>query len=309
MTAAAPTDPARAVRGHMQSWDGAAWCLAALALSMDQRASDEQHEAAVQVLHAAGLPAVIDPGTWLPPSTTEGVGGQARAPLMQLAALVGDPRSGWAQQPKGALIAQGQASAQSAPLFAQLLLPHLDGLAERLARPGARMLDVGVGVAAQSIAFADVFAELTVVGIDVLPSALELAAASVAASAVADRVVLREQDFSTLTDDACYDLAFVPAPFLPAAALSGGLLNVVRALKPGGWLCLGHGKFGGTALEDALTRLKTCAFGGTALDDGGAHALCIGAGLVEVRTAPTPPGAPAITVGRRPATSRAATSP
>jgi len=222
---------------------------------------------------------------------------------------VSDPGGDWARQTDEALIAQGQASAQSARMFAQLLLPHLDGLAERFGQPGARMLDVGVGVAAQAIAFAGEFAELTVVGIDVLPRALELAAAGVAASNVADRVVLREQDVATLTDDASYDLAFVPAPFVPPTALSTGLPNVARALKPGGWLCLGHGKFSGNPLENALTQFKTTVYGGTTLDDESAHLLCTAAGLVEVRTAPTPPGAPAITVGRRPPTASLPATP
>lgn len=57
-------------------------------------------------------------------------------------------------------------------------------------------------VSAQAIAFAEVFGELTVVGIDVLPRALELAAGNIAASSVADRVVVREQDVATLTDHA-----------------------------------------------------------------------------------------------------------
>lgn len=295
------TDPAGPVRGLIQDWDSAAWCLAAVAIAMDPRASVEQRGASVQVLQAAGMP--TDPERWPPIGAATGIGAQARAPLMQIAALVGDPADRWAQHSDAALTAQGQASAQSAAMFGQLMLPHLDGLAERLDRPGARMLDVGVGVAAQATAFAEVFAQLTVIGIDVFPRALELAARTVAASAVADRVVLLQQDVATLTDDTCYDLAFIPAPFVPAAAMSTGLPNVARALKPGGWLCLGHGKFGGTPLQDALTQLKTSAYGGTALTNDSAQALCAAAGLVQVHTVPTPPGAPAITVGRRPPTA------
>jgi methylase of polypeptide subunit release factors len=111
-------------------------------------------------------------------------------------------------------------------------LPMLGGLAEALARPGARMLDVGTGVAAMAVAYAELFPELTVVGLDVLPRALALAAATVAASGVADRVVLREQDVTTL-------------------------------------------------------------------DDEQAQRLLCEAALQDVTTAPTPPGAPAITVGRK----------
>ncbi len=302
MTADPTTDSAHIARGLIQEWDSRAWCLAALALWMDPRTGADQRDAARQVLGAVGLSGITNSDAWMPRRDGAGLGGQARAPLMQIAALLSDPAGGWAQMPADALIAQGRASAQSAPMFSQLMLPQLDGLAARLSRPGARMLDVGVGVAAQAIAFAEVFPELTVVGIDVLPRVLELAAAGRAASAVADRVVLREQDVSTLTDDARYDLAFVPAPFLPTAAVSAGVPSVVRALKPGGWICIGHGRFHGSPLEDSLTRLKTSAYGGTVLDDDDddAQALCTGAGLVDVRTVPTPPGAPAVTVGRRP---------
>jgi hypothetical protein len=63
---------------------------------------------------------------------------------------------------------------------------------------------------------------------------------------------------------------------------------------------LGHGKFAGDPLDVAITRFKTLAYGGTALDDEEAGQLLRGAGLVDVRSIPTPPGAPAITVGRRP---------
>lgn len=62
---------------------------------------------------------------------------------------------------------------------------------------------------------------------------------------------------------------------------------------------LGHGKFHGDGLEDALTRLKTIVFGGTALDDVQAQRLLTDSGFVDVRTMQTPPGAPGITVARR----------
>jgi hypothetical protein len=70
---------------------------------------------------------------------------------------------------------------------------------------------------------------------------------------------------------------------------------------PGGWLVMGHGKFGGDPVENAVGRFKTVAYGGTALDDEQAAALLSDAGFDDVRSLPTPPGAPALTVGRRPA--------
>ncbi len=52
-------------------------------------------------------------------------------------------------------------------------------------------------------------------------------------------------------------------------------------------------------MNDAVGRFKTIAYGGTALDDGEAEQLLKSAGLVDVRVVPTPPGSPAITVGRK----------
>ncbi len=79
-----------------------------------------------------------------------------------------------------------------------------------------------------------------------------------------------------------------------------GIRAIRRALLPGGWLMVGHGKFTGNPLEDAITRFKTIAYGGTALADDEAGQLLRAAGLDDVRHVPTPPGAPAITVARRP---------
>jgi hypothetical protein len=63
-------------------------------------------------------------------------------------------------------------------------------------------------------------------------------------------------------------------------------------------LLLGHVKFGEDPLADALTRFKTLAFGGRPLDSDAASSLLSNRGLTDVRMLPTPPGAPALTIGR-----------
>jgi hypothetical protein len=88
---------------------------------------------------------------------------------------------------------------------------------------------------------------------------------------------------------------------MPQPAVHSALPRVAAALRPGGWLVLGYGKVGGTPVQDALTRLKTLAYGGTPLDEAAACHLLRNAGLTSVRTMPTPPGAPAITIGQKPA--------
>ena len=79
-------------------------------------------------------------------------------------------------------------------------------------------------------------------------------------------------------------------------------MRVARALVPGGWLIVGHGKFGGEPLDNMVSRFKTVVYGGTALDDEQAQEMLTTAGLTEVFTLPTPPGVPALTYGRKPRT-------
>jgi hypothetical protein len=70
-------------------------------------------------------------------------------------------------------------------------------------------------------------------------------------------------------------------------------------MAPGGWAMLGNRKFADIPSENAITRFKTVIYGATALDDEQAQQLLREAGLLDVMTAPTPPGASAITVGRK----------
>jgi len=49
-----------------------------------------------------------------------------------------------------------------------------------------------------------------------------------------------------------------------------------------------------------VSRFRTTVYGGAVLDDEEAQALLRGVGLEPIFTFPTPEGAPAMTVGRRP---------
>ena len=275
--------------------DQAIWSTAALVLAIQGATSHEQQAAARAVLKASGVDEVSSLGA----EEAGGLAAQAAAPIHQVAALLRGEGQMWAAQSDEALIAQGRASARGAIAFAQFGLPMLSGLQEAFAE-GARMLDVGTGVAAMAVAYAELFPRLTVVGIDVIPRVLGLAEQTVAASSVGDRIILREQDVSALDELDMYAFAWLPAPFIPESVLGAGVLRVVESLHAGGWLMLGHGKYGGSAVNDAIGRFKTIAYGGTALNDGDADGMLRSAGLVEVRTVATPQGAPAITVGRKP---------
>lgn len=289
------TDPGGGpTAAFLHAADRSAWSLAALSLSLGRDSTPELRRSAEEVVRVLDLPPETDP------ARRGGLGAQAATPLLQTAALLRGDGDSWADQGEESLLAQGRASAQGAPLFSRFLFPDLTGLTDALSRPGARMLDVGTGVAALAVAYAQLWPELTVVGLDVLPRALDLAAATVAAGGVGDRVVVRHQDVATLDEPATYALAWLPAPFVLEAALRAGVAAISRALLPGGWLVLAHGTFAGDPIDDAITRFKTVAYGGTPLDDEEAGRLLHDAGLADVRSVPTPPGAPAITVGRRP---------
>jgi predicted O-methyltransferase YrrM len=170
-----------------------------------------------------------------------------------------------------------------------------------VARDLARAPALGTGVGGLAIGFAQVCPQLHVLGIDILDRALNMAREAIAATGVAARVTVRKQDLTGFTDDTGFDLAFLPAPFIPQSALDRVLPRIAAALRPGGWLMVGHGKFGGTPAEEVLTRLKTIAHGGTPLDQDAASHLLRNAGLTSVRPTPTPPSAPAITIGQNPA--------
>jgi len=286
----------------IQGWDQGAWGLAALALVARDDAPAELAGAARKLLSAAGLTAA--PGTALPglgTSTPQQVASQAAAALHQASALASGHGYDWLAQTDEALLAQGHAIGQGAVPMARFMLPMMGDLADRMAAPGARFLDVGTGVGALALAFAQVFPQLQVLGIDILDRALDLARRAIAASSLGARVTVRKQDVAVFTDDTEFDMAWLPAPFIQQPALISGLLRVAAALRPGGWLILGHGKFGGTPVEDALTRLKTVAHGGTPLDQAAACHLLQNAGLASVRSIPTPSGVPAVTIGQKPA--------
>ena len=282
----------------LSTGDRAAWATAAISLVAGRGGTAELRRSAQAVLDSLGVVIGAEDRTGAREVDRPGVAAQAAAPLLQTAALLTGGEV-WVNQPDEALLAQGRASAQGAAAFERLGLPFMPGLAEALATPGARMLDVGTGVAALAASYAELFPRLTVVGIDTFPRVLALAEDLLRTSAVADRVELREQDVSDLSDEAAFALAWLPAPFVPQDALRAGVPRIVRSLVPGGWLILGHGKLAEDPLDDALTRFKTVSYGGTPLSDAQAQSLLERAGLDQVRTVPTPEGAPAITVGRR----------
>ncbi|GAA4410121.1 hypothetical protein GCM10023168_29490 [Fodinibacter luteus] len=144
--------------------------------------------------------------------------------------------AGWDGAHPATVLSQGRASRPVADYLARELLPRMPGSQAALQSGMSRFLDVGVGVAAIAARLCQIYPGLGCVGIDVLPEVLGLAANELTALGLADRVELRVQSVSELEDEEVFDLAWLPQPFIPRAALEAGVPLVHRALRPNRWV-------------------------------------------------------------------------
>jgi SAM-dependent methyltransferase len=313
-----PAESADAASGTLISLDGAAWALAAFLHLVRSGAltesglslSSPQDAAAARTLQAVGLVVddmgVLRPATGLADLRSAGmldtVQEATMSSLRQLATVVGilpaEGTEGWATSDDATLLAQGRSSALGGRMLAAFGVPGLDGLAARFSG-GGDFLDVGVGVGELAAAFCEALPASRVVGIDVLPRALALARRTIDDRGLQDRIEVRLQAVQDLEDVERFDLAWLPAPFIPADIFDAALARVRQALRPGGWLALGAGRFDGEPLAVAVTRWKTLRAGGTPIAADEARAALESAHFVEFLVLPTPPGAPALYAARR----------
>src|SRR4029077_10323017 len=101
-----------------------------------------------------------------------------------------------------------------------------------------RFLDVGVGVASLSISMCRAWPELRVVGVDPYDVSLDIARGNVVRAGLSDRIELRQLRIEELRDETAFDLAWLPAFFIPEQALAAAITRVHAALRPDGWLLL-----------------------------------------------------------------------
>jgi SAM-dependent methyltransferase len=315
----ATSTAAALVLSHLED---AAWALAGFehlvrsgALSADGLTLRTQEDrTAAYMLAAVGLVVghdVPEPATGLAEMLSDGTLETRRlamiSTLRQIATSMGivaaHDAQWWAAQDDDTLLAQGRASALGGQMLAAYAIPSLEGLSERFAA-GGDFLDVGVGVGEMSAAFCEAMPNARVVGIDVLPRALALARQTIAARGLEHRLEVRLVGVQELADRAMFDLVWMPAPFLPEAVFATGLRRVHDALRSGGWLIVGAGRFDDDdALAVAVTRWRTLRSGGTPLTAEEAHTSLAAAGFVEITDLPTPPGAPTLYAARKAPTS------
>jgi 2-polyprenyl-3-methyl-5-hydroxy-6-metoxy-1,4-benzoquinol methylase len=231
--------------------------------------------------------------------------GEIRTTLMQVMALLdssSDPRPlpGWRHTSAALLQSQGDASAMFAPALKASIAPSLGDLAARLERPGARFLDVGVGVASLTIAMCRAWPALHVVGLDTFDVPLGLARQNVERAGLADRVELRHVAVQDLHDEASFDLAWMPSFFIPAPVLASAAARVHAALRPGGWLLFPIGGLGGDDQRArAVFALINELWGGPVLFAAEAESLLKEAGFSTVRVLPGPASTPPFVVAQR----------
>lgn len=265
--------------------------------------------AALDLVRAAGDAYVCTPGMsgYTSGRTKEILCADLRSTQLQAAELVerfragGASAQGWRYPDPELLEAQGVRSVEPVAVWAERLFPALEGLPEALEAPNARFLDVGTGVGRVAIAMCRQYPNLRVVGIDSFETALELARRNVAEAGLGGRIELRPEPVQDLTDESCYDLAWVPVMFLPADVAARGLRRVRAALRRGGWVVLGSVAAEGEGLQPAVLRLVSLLFGSGRLFPHDAAEMLGAADYESIRVLPAAPGVPIrMIVGRRP---------
>jgi SAM-dependent methyltransferase len=129
---------------------------------------------------------------------------------------------------------------------------------------------------------------LRVVGLDVWGPSLALARKNVTDAGLDDRIEVREQPGEELPDESAFDLAWLPAPFMPRHALGRVVERVHRALKPGGWLLFAAAK-PGEDLRGAALGFRMAQFGGGPTTQQEIEKLLAERGFTEVKVLPGPP--------------------
>ncbi|HEV7990871.1 MAG TPA: CoA transferase [Gemmatimonadaceae bacterium] len=264
-----------------------------------QRADPAVEAALADVIASLGAADLLDD---VDSRQINALGGLAQARLMQAADLCNDPAAApvWQYTSPEMLRAQGRGSSAFGPVLREAIAPRLDGLVERLGTDGSAMLDVGVGVAALSLALARLWPRLRVVGLDTWEPALAIARQSVADAGMTDRIALRLENVAQMTDLGAFDLIWMPISFIAPDVLSPALGRLYAATRPGGWI-IANMYAGMDDLTSALARLRTIRSGGVVLPPSDVEAMLRAVGFEHVHTLPSellPPVS--LTVGRRP---------
>ena len=227
---------------------------------------------------------VVDPD--LAPLDGAVVGHAMVAQLRRALEHVDRRTAGWEGASAATVLSQGRSSRAAADYIARDLMPLMSGSRAAVESGAARFLDVGVGVGAIAARLCQVYPGLTCVGIDVLPEVLRAAATELDGFGLADRVELRLQSVTEISEQQAFDLAWLPQPFIPRAAFETGIARVHSALRPNRWVVVP------LAITSTANPFEEAVFAHTAHVLGGgpirldeAEALVAAAGFDHVRRA------------------------
>jgi hypothetical protein len=292
-----------AVRDLLMRLTVATHALTALGLALDERVKGARLEPAIKsevdhVLVALGASEMLD---GVHPAELKRMLAETRMTVLEGAKLLFNPASiGWTHTETELLQSTGE-HATGFPLSLRQTMSHHEGLAKRLESPDAAFLDVGVGVGVISIAMAQEWPLLRIVGIDPWQPSLAIARENVKTAGVHTRIELREQVVQDLSDSEAFDLAFFPSFFISEAVTRTALERVFHALRPGGWNSFVIQNPGPDPLTASLARLRTVLWGGHPWTPSEAESLLIQMGYIQVQTLPSGPAAPGVRIiGRRP---------
>lgn len=189
---------------------------------------------------------------------------------------------GWSGADRELVTRQGRASRAVAEHIARDLLGSMPSAQAAFASGSARFLDVGVGIGAISIRLCQLYDGLTCVGLDVLEEPLALAAEELERHRLTDRVELRRQSVTELSDEAEFDLAWLPQPFIPRSAIEEAGRRVHAALRPDRWVVM---PVAATTepdpFEAAVFAHTARMFGGGPMDPSEAAGVLAAAGFVD----------------------------
>ena len=267
----AETSPARSPLEAAAELGNSLDALAAVAAYLRVESEDLEVDPSIRELLASVTSDVLGATTELGPTERQSVIGLARAFVYQADDLITNPgrAGGWHDTSETLLQNLGKASAGLVGAF-RAAGARNPSLQEILHRQGAVFVDVGTGAGWLAIAVARTFPALRVVGVDILPEALELARRNVSEAGLGDRVELRLVDAADLEPDFA-DVVWVAMPFLPAEVVDAVLRGAAGALRSGGWMLPGTFPGPGPSLGERLMTIRTLRSGGQPWD---ADELC-----------------------------------
>jgi hypothetical protein len=144
------------------------------------------------------------------------------------------------------------------------------------------------------------FPQIHVVGVDAYDLPLSMAREAIARAGLEGRIDLVQNSIESLTEEAAFDLAWLPTFFIAEDALPAATARVHAALRPGGWILYPTGDNPNAgAQQSAVFGLVNHLWGGPSLSIQRAESLLKEAGFTSVRTLQGPAWAPAMLIGQR----------